>query len=389
MRPDAGRRSARTWRALAASPTSPAGSARSWTSWPRSRRRRRPSPGSGRSRRRSGGRPQRTGTGGSGAWQGGPRPWRPGWTSGSCTTRSGTSSRSATTSPRAASTAPATTCWPPRSCLTSFLAIARGEVPRRHWFQLGRPFIRAAGRIGLVSWGGTMFEYLMPRLLLRGSPARSLAEACRAAVARQIEYGRQDGRPLGHLRVGLQRPVRRRRLPVPVVRRARPGAEARPGPRPGRRPVRDGAGRDDRPREAAARTSAAWPRRGARGAYGFYEAIDYTPDRRARGPALGRRPLVHGPPPGDEPGRAGQRRARRPDAPPVPRRADGPGRRAAPAGARAARRAARRAVGGRPRPPSRPAGRRSRPPLSRRLTTPAHARAADAPAVQRRSTRSW
>ena len=114
MRPDAGRRSARTWRAPAASPTSPTGSAPSWTSWPRWRRRRRPSPGSGRSRRRSGDRPRRTGSGDSAAWKGGPRPWRPGWISGRCTRRIGTSSRSAATSPRGGSTAPATTCWPPR-----------------------------------------------------------------------------------------------------------------------------------------------------------------------------------------------------------------------------------------------------------------------------------
>ena len=44
------------------------------------------------------------------------------------------------------------------SCLTSYLNVARGDAPRRHWFQLGRPYIHAAGRIGLISWGGTMFE---------------------------------------------------------------------------------------------------------------------------------------------------------------------------------------------------------------------------------------
>ena len=82
-------------------------------------------------------------------------------------------------------------------CLTSYLAVARGEAPRRHWFQLGRPFIRAAGRIGLISWGGTMFEYLMPRLMLRSLPGTLLAEACRTAVARQIEYGQQLGLPWG------------------------------------------------------------------------------------------------------------------------------------------------------------------------------------------------
>src|SRR5204863_5686886 len=83
------------------------------------------------------------------------------------------------------------------SSLTSFLAVARGDAPRRHWFQLSRPYIRAAGRLGLVSWGGTMFEYLMPRLLLKSLPGTLVDEACRTAVARQVEYGRQVGVPWG------------------------------------------------------------------------------------------------------------------------------------------------------------------------------------------------
>src|SRR5205085_2792681 len=56
------------------------------------------------------------------------------------------------------------------ACLASFLAIARGEVPPRHWFQLGRPLTQAASGTALISWGGTMFEYLMPRLLIRSYP---------------------------------------------------------------------------------------------------------------------------------------------------------------------------------------------------------------------------
>ncbi|HBI43209.1 MAG TPA: glycosyl transferase family 36, partial [Planctomycetales bacterium] len=83
------------------------------------------------------------------------------------------------------------------SCLTSFLAVARGDVPKKHWFQLGRPLTRAAGRITLLSWGGTMFEYLMPRLMLPGLPETLLDESRRGAVARQIEYGRQCGTPWG------------------------------------------------------------------------------------------------------------------------------------------------------------------------------------------------
>ncbi|MDB5352254.1 MAG: cellobiose phosphorylase [Planctomycetota bacterium] len=83
------------------------------------------------------------------------------------------------------------------SCLTSLLAIARGDAPRRHWFMLGRPFIRAVGRIGLISWGGTMFEYLMPRLLIKSLRGTLVSQAIETAVARQIEYGLSKGIPWG------------------------------------------------------------------------------------------------------------------------------------------------------------------------------------------------
>ena len=83
------------------------------------------------------------------------------------------------------------------ACLTSLLAVARGDAPRKHWFMLGRPFLRAAGHTGLISWGGTMFEYLMPRLMMRALPNTIVSEAARTAVARQIEYGSQSGVPWG------------------------------------------------------------------------------------------------------------------------------------------------------------------------------------------------
>jgi len=83
------------------------------------------------------------------------------------------------------------------AALTSFLAVARGDVPRRHWFQLGRPITRVAGGLTLLSWGGTMFEYLMPRLLLRSMHGTLLEGSQRTMVARQIEYGRQRRVPWG------------------------------------------------------------------------------------------------------------------------------------------------------------------------------------------------
>jgi cyclic beta-1,2-glucan synthetase len=83
------------------------------------------------------------------------------------------------------------------SCIASFLAVASGEAPRKHWFQLGRLSTEAAGRDGLISWGGTMFEYLMPRLLLPVPAGTLLDVAQTTAVARQIEYARQRGVPWG------------------------------------------------------------------------------------------------------------------------------------------------------------------------------------------------
>jgi cyclic beta-1,2-glucan synthetase len=83
------------------------------------------------------------------------------------------------------------------ACLASFLAVARGQAPRKHWFQLGRPITKTAGREGLLSWGGTMFEYLMPRLVLPHFPGTLLDAAQLTAVARQQEYGRQNRIPWG------------------------------------------------------------------------------------------------------------------------------------------------------------------------------------------------
>jgi cyclic beta-1,2-glucan synthetase len=81
--------------------------------------------------------------------------------------------------------------------LASFLAIAKGDVPQHHWFHLGRMVTNVDGRATLMSWGGTMFEYLMPQLLLRGYPGTLLDQSCRASVRRQMEYGKERHVPWG------------------------------------------------------------------------------------------------------------------------------------------------------------------------------------------------
>ncbi|MGE3539354.1 MAG: glucoamylase family protein [Candidatus Tectimicrobiota bacterium] len=82
--------------------------------------------------------------------------------------------------------------------LASLVSIAKQDVPQRHWLHLGRPLTRASnGELALLSWGATMFEYLMPCLLVRHYANTLLATSCRAAVAQQIAYGRQQQVPWG------------------------------------------------------------------------------------------------------------------------------------------------------------------------------------------------
>ncbi|HEY6193616.1 MAG TPA: glucoamylase family protein, partial [Candidatus Eisenbacteria bacterium] len=81
--------------------------------------------------------------------------------------------------------------------LASFIAIARGEVPQEHWFRLSRALVSVEGRTTLVSWSGSMFEYLMPLLLLRNHPETLLEHTCDAVVRAQIQYGRRHHVPWG------------------------------------------------------------------------------------------------------------------------------------------------------------------------------------------------
>jgi cyclic beta-1,2-glucan synthetase len=82
--------------------------------------------------------------------------------------------------------------------LASLVAIAKQEVPQRHWLYLGRPLTCASnGATVLLSWSATMFEYLMPSLLLRHYDNTLLDTSCYAAVEHQIAYGRQLQVPWG------------------------------------------------------------------------------------------------------------------------------------------------------------------------------------------------
>ncbi len=81
--------------------------------------------------------------------------------------------------------------------LASFVAISKGDVPQHHWFHLGRPVTSVNGRATLLSWGGTMFEYMMPLLLMRTFSGTLLDQSAHASVARQREYGQHHRKPWG------------------------------------------------------------------------------------------------------------------------------------------------------------------------------------------------
>ncbi|HMI93958.1 MAG TPA: glucoamylase family protein, partial [Polyangiales bacterium] len=81
--------------------------------------------------------------------------------------------------------------------LASLFAIAKGDVPEKHWFRLGRPQTNAGDKRALLSWSGSMFEYLMPLLVTRSYPDTLLHETCESAVVAQRDYGRERGVPWG------------------------------------------------------------------------------------------------------------------------------------------------------------------------------------------------
>ena len=162
--------------------------------------------------------------------------------------------------------------------LGSFVAIATGDVPTDHWFRLGRQLAAVGGRRALISWTASMFEYLMPLLVMRSYDGTLLDETYRTIVERQIEYGKERRVPWGisesafnardfHLNyqygpfgvpgLGLKRGLSEDLVVAPYATLL--AALINP--------------------ELAAENLSRLEREGAVGRYGLYEAIDYTPDR--------------------------------------------------------------------------------------------------------------
>ncbi|HXQ39138.1 MAG TPA: glucoamylase family protein, partial [Anaerolineales bacterium] len=81
--------------------------------------------------------------------------------------------------------------------IASLIAIARGDISQSHWLYLSRPLTEVNGTRALLSWSGTMFEYLMPILLAESYPNTLLDQSCEAAVEEQIQYAAEKGIPWG------------------------------------------------------------------------------------------------------------------------------------------------------------------------------------------------
>jgi cyclic beta-1,2-glucan synthetase len=89
--------------------------------------------------------------------------------------------------------------------ITSIIAIAKGDVPQSHWMQLSRSVMQVKRLAILLSWSGTMFEYMMPPLFLRSYQGTLLADSTRGAVLHQIAYGKAKGVPWGVSEAGFYR----------------------------------------------------------------------------------------------------------------------------------------------------------------------------------------
>jgi cyclic beta-1,2-glucan synthetase len=162
--------------------------------------------------------------------------------------------------------------------LCSYVAIALGQVPQDHWFSLGRLLVAARGEPVLVSWSGSMFEYLMPLLVMPNYEGTLLDHTCKAAVKRQIEYGKLQGVPWGVSESGYNRTdvhlnYQYRAFGVPGLGLKRGLAEDLVIA-----PYATAMALMVDPRQACANLQRLTIEK-REGAFGFYEAVDYTPAR--------------------------------------------------------------------------------------------------------------
>ena len=162
--------------------------------------------------------------------------------------------------------------------LASFVAIAKGDVPVSHWFRLGRALTPVELDSVLVSWSGSMFEYLMPGLVMRAPAGSLLEQTSRLVVGRQIRYGAERGVPWGVSESGYN--ARDLEMTYQYSSFGVPGLGLRRGLSEDVviAPYATGLAAMIDP-TAAIQNFRRLAAAGASGAYGFYEALDYTAAR--------------------------------------------------------------------------------------------------------------
>ncbi|NOT85982.1 MAG: phosphorylase, partial [Methylococcaceae bacterium] len=164
--------------------------------------------------------------------------------------------------------------------LSSLVAIAKRDIPSAHWFHLGRRVIRAAQGTVLLSWSGSMFEYLMPSLVTFTPRYSLLDQTCRLVVKRQIEYGKERGVPWGVSESAFNGrdlffTYQYAAFGVPGL-----GMKRGLGEELVISPYSTALGAMYLP-HAAVENFARLEKEGALGRYGFYEALDFNPIRLA------------------------------------------------------------------------------------------------------------
>ncbi len=166
--------------------------------------------------------------------------------------------------------------------LASFVAIAKGDAPARHWFRLGRAVTPVDYGSALISWSGSMFEYLMPSLVMRAPAGSLLDQTARLVVRRQMKHGAALGLPWGVSESAYN--ARDLELTYQYLSFGIPGLGLKRGLSENAviAPYATALAAMVDP-AAAVKNFSALTAAGGRGGYGWYDALDYTPTRLPEG----------------------------------------------------------------------------------------------------------
>ena len=169
--------------------------------------------------------------------------------------------------------------------LAIFVAIAKGDLPVRHWFRLGRLLTPVDRSSALVSWSGSMFEYLMPVLVMREPDGSLLGETSRLIVKRQVEYGGERNLPWGMSESAFN--ARDREFTYQYSSFGVPdlGLKRGLGDEAVVAPYATGLAAMVDPK-AAIRNFERLQKLGGRGRFGWYDALDFTPARLPEGQSV-------------------------------------------------------------------------------------------------------